>query len=81
MIFKGPFELKQFYDCVIVFLNLVKNFYKVYPLKCIFLYTTRCNTFFSITICCGFASTSNKEPRSYSLTPSPSPVGWDGESV
>jgi len=30
--------------------------------------------------CCGFASICNKEPCSYSLTPSPSPVGWGRES-
>jgi len=29
--------------------------------------------------CCGFASICNKEPRSYSLTPSPSLVRWGGE--
>jgi len=31
-------------------------------------------------MCCGFASICNKEPRSYSPTPSPSPVGWGEES-
>jgi len=30
--------------------------------------------------CCGFASICNKEPCSYSLTPSPSLVGWGGDS-
>jgi len=33
-----------------------------------------------LTVCCGFASICIKEPHSYSLTPSPSPVGWRGES-
>jgi len=33
-----------------------------------------------LSACCGSASISNKEPHSYSLAPSPSPVGWGGES-
>jgi len=31
-------------------------------------------------LCCGFASIYNRDPRSHSLTPSPSPVGWGRES-
>jgi len=31
------------------------------------------------TACCGLAPIGNKEPRSCSLTPSPSPVGWGGK--